>query len=58
MLFRSKECMLPKLYCSVEAIQNDVDQVHIINGTIEHSVLLELFTDKGIGTMLSKKKED
>jgi acetylglutamate kinase len=47
--------MLPKLYCSIEAVAASVDRVHIINGTIEHSVLLELFTDEGIGTMIAKK---
>ena len=44
--------MLPKLTCSNNAIQNGVSQVHIIDGGIEHAVLLELFTDQGIGTMI------
>ncbi|MDC0036657.1 acetylglutamate kinase [bacterium] len=44
--------MLPKLRCACDAIREGVDQVHIINGTIEHAVLLELFTDSGIGTMI------
>ena len=44
--------MLPKLTCSNSAIQNGVSQVHIIDGGIEHAVLLELFTDQGIGTMI------
>lgn len=44
--------MLPKLACSAKAIENGVSQVHMIDGTIEHAVLLELFTDKGIGTMI------
>ena len=44
--------MLPKLTCSYTAIENGVSQVHIINGGIEHAVLLEIFTDKGIGTMI------
>jgi acetylglutamate kinase len=48
--------MIPKLGCSIEAIENDVSQVHIINGLIEHSVLLEIFTDVGIGTMIAKEK--
>ena len=46
--------MLPKIACSVNAIKNGVNQVHIINGTYEHAVLLELFTDTGIGTMISE----
>lgn len=45
--------MLPKLTCSATAIQEGVSQVHIINGTIKHAVLLELFTDVGIGSMIS-----
>jgi len=34
----------------VEAVQNGVEKVHIINGRKPHALLLELFTDKGIGT--------
>ena len=45
--------MLPKLACAIRAIEKKVSHVHIINGTIEHAVLLELFTDSGIGTMVS-----
>ena len=44
--------MLPKLTCATNAIKNGVEQVHILNGTIKHVVLLELFTDSGIGTMI------
>lgn len=46
--------MMPKLRCAIESIKHNVHQVHIINGTIEHAVLLELFTDSGIGTMIRK----
>lgn len=46
--------MLPKLTCSTKAIEEGVSNVHIINGSIEHSVILELFTDTGIGTMISE----
>jgi acetylglutamate kinase len=52
-----KDGMLPKLGCSINAVKGNVEQVHIINGTIEHAVILELFTDVGIGTMISKKLE-
>ncbi len=48
--------MIPKLKCSISAIENGVENVHIINGSIEHAVLLEIFTDFGIGTMISKHK--
>lgn len=47
--------MLPKMECALRAIENGVSNVHIINGTHEHSVLLELFTDIGIGTMISEQ---
>lgn len=48
--------MLPKLKYSIEAIKSGVDHVQMINGTVEHAVLLELFTDLGIGTKLSYNK--
>ena len=44
--------MLPKLDCSLQAIRAGVESVHIINGSTEHAVLLEIFTDGGIGTMV------
>lgn len=47
--------MLPKLKCSVEALKEGVGRVHIINGTMPQAVLQELFTDRGIGTMISQK---
>ena len=52
-----KDGMLPKLTCAVRALEEGVDQVHIIDGTLEHSVLLEMFTDGGIGTMIFRQKE-
>ena len=45
--------MLPKLTCSINALKGGVSQVHMIDGTVAHSVLLELLTDGGIGTMIS-----
>ena len=44
--------MLPKLDCSMQAVKAGVESVHIINGSTEHAVLLEIFTDGGIGTMV------
>lgn len=44
--------MLPKIRCALEAIQNKVCSAHIIDGRIEHAVMLELFTDDGIGTLI------
>jgi acetylglutamate kinase len=42
--------MIPKIECAIEALKNGVGKVHIINGNKRHALLLELFTDKGIGT--------
>ncbi|MEE9567252.1 MAG: acetylglutamate kinase [Desulfobacteria bacterium] len=42
--------MIPKIQCGLEAVQHGVGRVHIIDGRKRHAVLLELFTDKGIGT--------
>ena len=43
--------MIPKIDCCVEAVRNGVSRAHIIDGRLEHSILLELFSDEGIGTM-------
>lgn len=44
--------MIPKLDCCVSAIENGVLNAHIIDGTKKHSILIELLTDTGIGTMI------
>ena len=44
--------MIPKLECAVDAIENGVARAHILDGRVPHSILIELLTDKGIGTML------
>lgn len=46
--------MIPKIEYAMEAVKNGVEKAHIINGTRRHSLLLELFTDKGIGTELTE----
>ncbi|AGA68097.1 N-acetylglutamate kinase [Desulfitobacterium dichloroeliminans LMG P-21439] len=43
--------MIPKVECAQEALQGGVGSVHILDGRIPHAILLELFTDGGIGTM-------
>lgn len=43
--------MIPKVDCCVEAVRRGVKRAHIIDGRIEHSILIELLTDEGIGTM-------
>ncbi len=45
-----REGMIPKVRSAVEALRSGVKKVHIIDGRIEHSLLLEVFTEKGIGT--------
>lgn len=44
--------MLPKIRCALSAVANGVKAVHIIDGRVEHAVLLELFTDEGVGTLI------
>ncbi|MEZ5523565.1 MAG: acetylglutamate kinase [Pseudomonadales bacterium] len=44
--------MLPKINCALEAVANGVHSAHIIDGRVPHSTLLEIFTDKGIGTLI------
>ncbi len=46
--------MIPKIKCGLSAIKKGVEKVHIINGQIPHAVLLEIFTNRGIGTMVVK----
>jgi len=46
--------MLPKVECAVSAITGGVHSAHIIDGRVEHAVLLEIFTDEGIGTLITK----
>ncbi|MFO1418659.1 MAG: acetylglutamate kinase [Methylotetracoccus sp.] len=47
--------MIPKVRCAMDALRGGVASTHIIDGRIEHAVLLELFTDRGIGTLLVRK---
>lgn len=42
--------MIPKVKSAIEALKEGVEKVHLINGKISHSILLEIFTDEGIGT--------
>lgn len=46
--------MIPKLQCCITALQAGVNRVHIIDGRVPHSLLLEIFTDQGVGTMVIK----
>lgn len=49
-----RDGMLPKVLTCINAIQNGVSSTHIIDGRIKHSILLEIFTKMGIGTMITK----
>jgi acetylglutamate kinase len=46
--------MIPKIAASLNAVKNGVEQAHILNGNRGHNLLLELFTDAGVGTMISR----
>ncbi len=46
--------MMPKLQNCIEALKNGVSRVHILDGRVEHCLLLEFFTEKGIGTAILK----
>ncbi len=46
--------MIPKVNCCCKALDNGVGKAHIIDGRVEHAVLLEIFTDVGIGTQIMK----
>jgi acetylglutamate kinase len=45
--------MIPKLESSVRALKAGVGRVHLLDGRLEHALVLELFTPEGIGTMIS-----
>lgn len=47
--------MLPKIRCALDAVKGGVASSHIIDGRVPHAVLLEIFTDQGVGTLISNK---
>jgi acetylglutamate kinase len=47
--------MLPKIRCAVEAVQAGVRSAHILDGRVEHAVMLDLFTDEGVGTLIRRR---
>ena len=47
--------MIPKVNCCLGALEEGVTKTHIIDGRVEHAILLEIFTDVGIGTQISKE---
>ena len=50
--------MLPKIRSAMEAVHAGAKRVHVIDGRMEHAVLLEIFTDQGIGTLISNPHVD
>ena len=47
--------MIPKVQCAIDAVQAGVSKAHIIDGRIRHAVLLEIFTDTGVGTEITRQ---
>ncbi|NOQ76346.1 MAG: acetylglutamate kinase [Methylococcaceae bacterium] len=47
--------MIPKTQCATDALKGGVSSVHIIDGRVDHAILLELFTDQGVGTLLVRR---
>ncbi len=47
--------MLPKIRCALDAVRAGVNTAHIIDGRVRHAVLLELFTDEGVGTLIRRR---
>ncbi|MGZ5350873.1 MAG: acetylglutamate kinase, partial [Actinomycetota bacterium] len=45
--------MIPKLESAVDALRAGVTRVHLVDGRVEHSLVLELFTPEGVGTMIA-----
>ncbi|UZE95725.1 acetylglutamate kinase [Alkalimarinus alittae] len=48
--------MLPKIGCALSAVNNGVTSAHIIDGRVAHATLLEIFTDEGVGTLITNDK--
>jgi len=47
--------MLPKIGSALEAVKNGVNSCHIIDGRVEHAVLLEVLTSDGVGTLIKRR---
>lgn len=47
--------MLPKIGCALDAVKNGVNSAHIVDGRVNHAVLLEIFTDQGVGTLITNR---
>ena len=47
--------MLPKISCALDAVKSGVASAHIVDGRVPHAVLLEIFTDEGMGTKITRR---
>ncbi|WP_096086722.1 acetylglutamate kinase [Agaribacterium haliotis] len=47
--------MLPKIACALDAVKSGVASAHIVDGRVPHAVLLEIFTDTGVGTLIKRR---
>jgi acetylglutamate kinase len=50
--------MIPKVECCLDALAQGVNKAHVIDGRLLHAVLLEIFTDRGVGTEIRRRKRD
>lgn len=50
--------MLPKIQCALDAVKSGVESAHIIDGRVPHAVLLEIFTNEGVGTLISNAQSN
>lgn len=50
--------MLPKIGCALDAVKGGVTSAHIVDGRVAHAVLLEIFTDVGVGTLITNQMHD
>jgi acetylglutamate kinase len=48
--------MLPKIQCALDAVKGGVTSAHIVDGRVPHAVLLEIFTDEGVGTLITNRR--
>ena len=48
--------MLPKIGCALDAVKSGVNSAHIVDGRVPHAVLLEIFTDEGVGTLITNRR--
>jgi acetylglutamate kinase len=50
--------MLPKIRCALDAVKSGVPYAHIIDGRVDHAVMLEIFTDEGVGTLITNQEQN